>query len=297
MRVLIGYDGSECAQAALLDLKRAGLPDDTEALVLAAVDVYLPPAGAPESDAEMFPLYVPHGVKLARQRAQREFEEGEKNAEEARAKLSEMFPGWTVKAEAVAEAPHWALIGKCEEIEPDLVVVGSHGWSALGRFILGSVSQKVLNETDTTVRISRGNADHEGKPVKLLAATDGSPDAEAMIDAIAARKWPAGTQITVVTAHETNVSFWDELDLRLEQIGELHTRVEAKLRSAGLEVKTIITHEDPKRYLVREAEEMGADCIFLGAKGHRLLERFLIGSVSAAVAARAHCSVEVVRRK
>jgi nucleotide-binding universal stress UspA family protein len=47
--------------------------------------------------------------------------------------------------------------------------------------------------------------------------------------------------------------------------------------------------------LITEAEDWDADCIFVGAKGMRGIERLLIGSVSAAVAARAHCSVEVVR--
>jgi nucleotide-binding universal stress UspA family protein len=48
--------------------------------------------------------------------------------------------------------------------------------------------------------------------------------------------------------------------------------------------------------LVRHAEEFGAECIFTGATGFsNRIERFVLGRVSAAVAARAHCSVEVVR--
>lgn len=37
------------------------------------------------------------------------------------------------------------------------------------------------------------------------------------------------------------------------------------------------------------------DCIFLGAKGTRGIDRLLLGSVSSAVAARANSSVEIVR--
>jgi nucleotide-binding universal stress UspA family protein len=52
---------------------------------------------------------------------------------------------------------------------------------------------------------------------------------------------------------------------------------------------------DPKHVLLDEAEQWGADCLFVGARGLSRIERFLLGSVSAAVAARAQCSVEVVR--
>jgi hypothetical protein len=43
MKILIGYDGSECADAALEDLQFAGLPDSASARVLSAVEVFLPP--------------------------------------------------------------------------------------------------------------------------------------------------------------------------------------------------------------------------------------------------------------
>ena len=33
-RILIGYDGSESADAALADLRKAGLPREAEALIL-----------------------------------------------------------------------------------------------------------------------------------------------------------------------------------------------------------------------------------------------------------------------
>ena len=43
MKILIGYDGSECADAALQDLRRAGLPSEADVLVMTVADVFLPP--------------------------------------------------------------------------------------------------------------------------------------------------------------------------------------------------------------------------------------------------------------
>ena len=70
-----------------------------------------------------------------------------------------------------------------------------------------------------------------------------------------------------------------------------------KLRSAGLDAAVMIRRGNPTNELLDEAESWDADCIFLGPKGTRGIDRLLLGSVSSAVSARAHCSVEVVRSK
>ncbi|MBP6824533.1 MAG: universal stress protein [Acidobacteria bacterium] len=50
----------------------------------------------------------------------------------------------------------------------------------------------------------------------------------------------------------------------------------------------------PKKVIVDEAEKWGADLIVLGLHGTTVIERFLIGSASLAVATPAPCSVEIV---
>jgi len=69
------------------------------------------------------------------------------------------------------------------------------------------------------------------------------------------------------------------------------------VQGAEVKVTPVLSQGDPKHELPRAAEEWGADCIFVGSAGFsNRFERFVLGSVSAAVAARAHCSVEVVRQ-
>lgn len=297
MKILIGYDGSECADAALKDLLRAGLPDKAEAVVLSAVDVFIPPKPDVKDIDDPFVNYVPHGVKMARKRAREAFEEAKVFAERAGETVRLLFPDWTVETEARADTPHWAIIAKAEEWKPELIVVGSHGRSALGRAILGSVSQKVLYETACSVRIARGRERSDDEPVRLILGLDGSPDSDAMIETVASRNWKTGTEIVLITAVETFRHDAEEPDIQLNRVRDLQTFATEKLTAAGISVSAMITEEDPKHFLVRHAEFWKADCIFLGAKGHPFLERFLLGSVSSSVAARAHCSVEVVRRK
>src|SRR5262245_11487665 len=42
MKILIAYDGSECAESAIDDLKRAGLPRRAEAIVLTIAEELIP---------------------------------------------------------------------------------------------------------------------------------------------------------------------------------------------------------------------------------------------------------------
>ena len=42
MKLLIGYDGSQCANAALDDLRRAGLPREAQAIILSVFERWLP---------------------------------------------------------------------------------------------------------------------------------------------------------------------------------------------------------------------------------------------------------------
>lgn len=67
------------------------------------------------------------------------------------------------------------------------------------------------------------------------------------------------------------------------------------LRAKGLKVTTAVGQGDPKSKIIDEAEKWKADLIVLGSHGRNALDRFLMGSVSEAVARHASCSVEIVR--
>jgi nucleotide-binding universal stress UspA family protein len=57
----------------------------------------------------------------------------------------------------------------------------------------------------------------------------------------------------------------------------------------------IVPCATPKELILEEAHKWGADLIVLGSHGRRGISRFLLGSVSEAVASHAHCSVEIIR--
>jgi nucleotide-binding universal stress UspA family protein len=312
MKILIGYDGSECADAALDDLMQAGLPANAEAHILSVAEVWLPPP--PPSSYEI--------VEQARQaKTQAELErhyvrdcraakDALALAERARDRVQTNFPGWKVSADSSCGSAAWELVAKADEWGPDLIVVGSHGRTALGRFVLGSVSQRVLAEARCSVRICRGRVDEPNSPVRIVVGTDGSPASEEGLRAVATRAWPPLSEVMVVLVNDPLapdflVKVIPPLQKTLEEdrreerawVEGISERSIELLRGANIKVTSAVKEGDPKRELCKAAEEWGANCIFVGSAGFsNRFERFVLGSVSAAVAARAHCSVEVVRK-
>ena len=305
MKVLIAYDGSSCADAALNDLECAGLPQEAETLILSVAEVFLPPS----SPTPTLRTQVPAAVQRAWTQATQALEEAHTLAQQARARILTSFPAWDVGAEACADSPAWAVIKKAESWRPDIIVVGSHGRSALGRFVLGSVSQKILTEAHCAVRVGRQRRQADTGPLHLLIGIDGSPDAAAAVQVVAARQWPVASSVRLVTALDARMCTALAFMRQPEETGTAARDAEASalmsktidamtglLHTRGLTVSSVITEGDPKHVLLEEAEQWEANCLFVGARGLRRVERFLLGSVSAAVAARAHCSVEVIHR-
>jgi nucleotide-binding universal stress UspA family protein len=299
MQIVIALDGAGGSEAALSDLKRAGLPEQVDALVLSVADVILPSDDAvidrqrPELGVEEMQEAKVRGLEAVEQ-ARAIAVSGQRSAQAS-------FPQWTVHAEAVADSPAWAIVRRAEELKADLIIVGSHGRSTLGRLMLGSVSQSVLHYAATSVRISRGPGRPESAPIRLVAGEDGSADAEAAVAALAARVWADGTTVQLVTAVDQVMAMTalasSAAAKARDWIQRVNERSAAMLRAAGLSVSTLVADGDPRRILVDEAERLKADAIFIGARGLRGIERIVLGSVSTAVATRARCSVEVVRSR
>lgn len=302
LKLLLAYDGSTSAETALDDLLRAGLPADTDAIVISVADIFVPPAAAAKGSdaAAAMPGHASSAVQRRLEQVSQALEEAHRWAANASKRLHRQFPSWKVQTEVCGQSPAWAIVEKADEWKPNLVVLGSHNRSALGRLFLGSVSQTVLTEAHCSVRIARSRLAQDGAPGQIVIGMDGSADAAIALHEVASRTWPADTKahlLAVVDPALSTTLDWTDAGCADERtwIQSILTTASAKLQACGLRVSINITEGSPKEILVAEAERLKADCIFLGARGLRRLERVLLGSVSTAVAARARCSVEIVR--
>jgi nucleotide-binding universal stress UspA family protein len=304
MKILIGYDGSSFGDEVISNLKRAGLPRHAEVLVLSAADIFLP-AGLDKRVPMSLQAVIDRSIDAARSH----IEAVAKTASQASQKLETMFPGWNVRSESCADSPAWALLKKADQWKPDLIVVGAHGHSELGRF-LGSVSQMVLTQASCAVRVERAAKRDRRRKLRIIIGIDGSHDSKAAVRAVLNRAWPADTQFILLSVIDAKklmlIGRRTPVDIRwlLERADDETEVVRRMLESLAKDfrkkyqnVTCRIREGDPKPILIKEAEIWQADCIFMGARGLTPLKRFFMGGVSTAVAARAHCSVEVVRPK
>lgn len=145
--------------------------------------------------------------------------------------------------------------------------------------------------------------------MKILVATDGSPSGTAAVAEVAARTWPEGTEVKVLTVIHTAVPFavdpalvvafvaLDHLDKARKHAPEIVERAVAQLTRPGLTVTSEVLEGSPKQLIVDEAERWQADLVVLGTHGHGAPGRFLLGSVAHSVVLHAPCSVEVVRKR
>jgi nucleotide-binding universal stress UspA family protein len=148
--------------------------------------------------------------------------------------------------------------------------------------------------------------------MKILLATDGSDYSKAAVNSVAERPWPQGSEVKIISAMNVPFapttegwvmpdSYYSELDRVAREQAEAAVkdaveRIESG-KASGIEIITKIISGSAGEVILDEAERWDADLIVLGSHGYSGWQRFLLGSVSHAVATHAHCSVEIVRQK
>jgi nucleotide-binding universal stress UspA family protein len=309
MKVLIAYDGSKGSEAAIDDLAMAGLPEEGTVQILSVGEVCLPQPNGTNGTTLANPPAIAAIATTFKKYGEQSITEATMFARYAEMRIKKILPKWDVSFASTYGSPAREILDAAKKSLPDLIVVGSNGHSSFTRFLLGSISQKVLTEACCSVRIARGKVEVDGSINRVVIGFDGSDGAFAAVRSAAARSWAPNSEIHVVTAGEPAVPnsigrfvtpirrSGEEInisDRRLfEQLGSNALKI---FNESGIQAVLHIRPGSPKQVLVEEAERLGADCIFVGASsGAHNSGRTLPGSTSTAIAARAHCSVEVVR--
>lgn len=146
--------------------------------------------------------------------------------------------------------------------------------------------------------------------MKILFATDGSAYSKAALKEIAARPYPPHSSVHIISIIDNVLvttrnapmgalnEFYAEAGRKAEKSAEKTVKNAAKVlrtKNPELTITTAILNGSPKSVILEEAETLVADLIIVGSRGYGAVKRFMLGSVSQAVALHAKCSVEIVR--
>lgn len=147
MRILFATDGEKHSSQAIELLKLFKLKADDEVKVVSVVDMAVPMA------VDIYGGYLPDTTEFehtARESATRVLDE---TASTLRSGLDQPPPAITT--EALFGSPDSRIVEAANDFKPDLVVVGSHGYSTWERLLLGSVSDSVLHHVPCSVLVVR----------------------------------------------------------------------------------------------------------------------------------------------
>ncbi len=305
MKVLLGVDFSSDSKAAIRLLSSIGFPPSSDLSLIHVISGY---------DA----LRVSHSYELEENlRALQE--EARDRAYKNLNRLAVKFidPCLTFHSEIKDGNVGKAILSFLEQKRIDLAVLGTRGMSGLQRFLLGSVSEWILQEAPCSVLIVRGARRLTNRGIRVLLTTDGSLDAQRALEFLNRLRLPAQSEVTVFHAVEGSdyrVVQDDFRSLIVDSSGhadlvklsqDIQTRREVAGRALVKDVKRGLANRYSKgehlstghaaEEILHAARRFRADLIVMGSRGLTGIKRQFLGSVSTRVAYHAPCSVLVVR--
>lgn len=148
MKILLATDGSAYSKAAVEAVAARPLQPDTEVRIISAYErtpliMTIDPIGVSQE-------YYDEAYQVALKAA----EDATGNAAKI---LRSKNPELAITTTIIEGSPKDVILKEAETFGADLIVVGSHGYGAVERFLLGSVSQNVALHAKSSVEIVRQN--------------------------------------------------------------------------------------------------------------------------------------------
>lgn len=144
MKILLAIDGSPCSDAAVNEVACRPWPQGSLVKVLTAIETPMPPT--PEAWALPLNYFEELDAALRKQ--------GENIVNRALQTLKSN-KSISADAELVPGSPRPVILDEAESWKADLIVMGSHGYGAWKRFVLGSVSLAVVSHAKCSVEVVR----------------------------------------------------------------------------------------------------------------------------------------------
>jgi nucleotide-binding universal stress UspA family protein len=221
--------------------------------------------------------------------------EGQESADEEATRAVEfvgnLAPEAAVTTHVEIGVPAAAILEYVSRAGIDAVVMGTHGRTGIERFVIGSVTERVVRLADVPVLSVRPTEITPTWPPvdRVLFPTDGSDAAASALPYAIdlAERFGAVLEVLYVIDERTKSSYYN-IQTALEDVtGGLQTaaeratdRVEEEATERGVTVETTIVGGLPSETICERAEDPGADIVVMATHGRTGLGHALLGSVT-----------------
>ncbi len=290
MKFLLAHDGSEAALATedfLIEIT-----DSTKAIA-EIVSVIYPPH---------YRTFGYESMIIAAEMHESMRKEAAFALENSTTKFNEA--NWKQCSHLIEGIPAHEIIASSKALNVDVIAVGSQRKSGFEKFLLGSVSSKIIRHAECSVMIHRGPAKPAGEKLRILLAHDVSDYSKKAVEFLKSYPWKRAIEVLIVRVIElveafnmdaiqhTSAGWDDEVQASQQAIESVKVDLEATASSVETQLHQSQNVADE---LLQTSNVWKPDLIVMGHQGHGAVAQFLLGSVAYRVAEHAPCSVIIVR--
>jgi nucleotide-binding universal stress UspA family protein len=294
-RILVPLDGSPLAESALPTAGAIARQQQGELLLLRV----------PVHHQMIMPGVAGYGIFLSDEI----FEMGQEEISEYLSHVQQRVarPEFTVRTVISQGDVAGAIVDYASDKDIDLIVMTTHGYSGITRWMLGSVAERVLRGAPCPVLVIR----EEGPLGHVVITLDGSPLAESAVEPGLALAEILGSRVTLLRVEHEEELGSVELGLLELVDGGLCRELEASSREQsrvyleciaekagrpGLAIDTAVLSGRPAEAILDFLENQQADAVVMATHGYSGLRRWVFGSVTEKVLRSIGCCAMMVVR-
>jgi nucleotide-binding universal stress UspA family protein len=268
--ILVAVDGSEPADTAARQAVHLANAFDASLSVVSAVQ---------EHSFSFLPGEEPDGDLVLDESASESVQELEARANEA---------GVPCRTVVERGAAHEVISAYVDQLDADLVTMGTHGRTGLDRLLLGSTADRTIRTSEVPV-LTTPPLDESAAVDSVLIPTDGSDCAERAADhgIAVARRFDATVHAlsavnvqAIAAAYETGPA----IPTVIEDLEAGHRDAVAAVteRAAAHDLDTVeaVPQGPPAQLITEYVDDEGIDLVAMGTHGRSGLKRHLVGSVA-----------------
>ena len=285
MRIVVGVDWSDEAFAAVEQIGLLYRPDDVVLVHGVDLGMLQSPLVAAATNLQGYDEF-----------RQAMIDAGRKAIERCRTLLPAEIP--SIRTLCEVQHPAAFILDSAAAVKADLIAMGTHDHSRLAEVFSGSVSHRILLHATVPTLIVKGKA----RPItRVLMAVEGREDAIRLHTWLTSHPFKNPVAVTILSVAPSLAMVEPNVMVGFQSWSEEHNRQAQQvvydtaqaLAGPQFNVTTDVRMGDP----VTTVCEVGNshDLIVVGSHGRKVLDRFLLGSVSHGIVHRAGCSVLVIR--